>query len=342
MKKIFSLFIVATLVFAAMALSVNAEIVVANPSELSVGGEINKLSGNMYGYYEYDFANTDLIIDLNGYTWTSDDVVLKIINGNVTVYDSSPNKTGKIESSANDAVTISNGSLYIKDITVVANGGGMDAIFVDGGNVIVENCILSAEKACIDASNASEAGGAPANISVNGGKFANYSAPGDRNCAIELRNSGSAGPRVTLTGNIEFENNKLLMREDYTQDFAWAILAGENATVEFAAVQAHASRTNYKTSAITYAYNGPVAPETEAATEAPATDAATEAPTTDAATEAPTTSAATSAVTSATTTATTTASGEAGDGSILPIILVIVAVVAVAAVAAVVVIKKKK
>ena len=272
MKKLISLFVIVTMVVACMTFTANAaEVSVASIADFITDGQtVNKLTADINaGETPLQLMDGNgLIVDLNGHTWTTGNVVVDVIGGSciAKIYDSSAAKTGAIISTNNDAISISNGELSIENITVRGGNDGMDAVFVNGGKVTIKNCTLSAGKAGIDAANGSEAGGAFADITVIGGKFANYSNPGDRCCAIEVRQSGAKGPKVSLTGNITFENNKIMIRNDYTKAIGDGVVAGADATVSFGELGAVAGRDNYKTCTITYAYTGtgetPDAPET--------------------------------------------------------------------------------
>ena len=264
MKKFISLFVIVTMIVACMTFTVSANDVTSVDALILDGTTVNKLTADIDAG-EFVLSLNDaasVIVDLNGHTWTSSNVVIDVIGGNcfAKVYDSSEAKTGAIVSRANDAISISNGELTLENITVTAGDGGMDAVFVNGGKVTITNCTLSAGKAGIDASNGSEAAGVPAIITVNGGKFANFAgAAAQRNCAIELRNSGANGPKVTLNGAITFENNKIIMRNDYTKAVNEGIIAGTDATAEFADVVAGSfteTSTAYTVTTITYAYTG--------------------------------------------------------------------------------------
>lgn len=268
MKKILSVLVIAVMMVSCLALCVNAENAITSPDQLALDGTVNKLTADITGNAQILDGTQKLVIDLNGYTWEAPSgVVLTIGNGTVEIYDSSPNKTGFIKSNDNDAISMSNGSLYIKDVIVEANGGGMDAIFVGGGKLVAENCVLYANKAGIDADNNSEAVSAEAfaDITVIGGTFAVHSAPGDRNCAIELRASGAQGPKIVLKGDIKFANNVIMVRNDFSAAIADRITA-DGATVAFGDAQAVAGRDNYASHTVTYTYE---APETPAEPENP-------------------------------------------------------------------------
>ena len=259
MKKIISLFVIATMIVAAMSISTSAADVTST-AQFVFDGTVNKLTADIMGADRLTLSNAsdNLVVDLNGFTWQSDDIVIKIDNGaTVEIYDSSEAKTGKIKS-GNDAIDMSNGTLTLKNITVEGGDDACDAIFANGGTITVEGCTLSGGKAGIDSSNGSAAAGVPVVATVKDTTFANYANPGDRNCAIELRAS-SDDQVITLVGNNIFTNNKIMMRDDYKKGAAAGIVAGEGATVSFTDPAAVAGRNNYTYSEITYTYTAPAA-----------------------------------------------------------------------------------
>lgn len=203
MKKIVSILtvlaIVASLFLMAMPMTVSAEAVEfsGDASQIPEGkivltddisGEFNRSSGK----YE---------IDLNGHKWTHNGpaVYLKgtaelvIYNGTV---DNSAGTSDGFSLEDDAKVTATN-------VTVIGGKGGADAFWIKGGNATITDCTISAGKAGIDVDN----GNGNAVVSVNGGKFVNYTGDADaRMCAIEIRRDGA----ISLTGNITFENNKIL------------------------------------------------------------------------------------------------------------------------------------
>lgn len=265
MKKIISLFVIATMIFGAMSLTASANDV-ASFADFVLDGTVNKLTADI------DAGNTlevgpgqSLTVDLNGHTWANSHIVLKVTGGDSVayIYDSSAAKTGKIDS-GNDAIDISNGTLTLENITVDGGAGGSDAIFAQGGNITVKGCTLVAGKAGLDSANGSAAAGVPVVATISNTKFAVSSDGDGRNCAIELR-SYTADQKITLTGNNVFEANKVMLR-DYTGAVESVIVAGEGATVSFGASTSHDS-AGYKYHEITYSYAGgegetPDAPET--------------------------------------------------------------------------------
>ena len=177
---------------------------------------INKLTADISGNLTVQ-DESNYIIDLAGHKWTNSDNAIVLATGSIYVYDSVGG--GSIVTTAGDAVSMGNGTAKFENITIKGGGDGMDAIYCDGGNLTVINCTLSGPKAGINVSNGSEASDYSARsvVTVNGGKFANYSGIKDsqgRNCAIEIRNNAD---EITLTGNITFENNKIISKKTNTK-----------------------------------------------------------------------------------------------------------------------------
>lgn len=187
------------------------EQLVSSISEFSYAeGVINKLSSDISGNLTLNGETYN--IDLAGHKWSNSTNAIILGLGSIYVYDSVGG--GSIETTLEDAVNMGNGSAKFKNITIRAGGDNMDAIYCGGGNLVVENCILSAPKAGINAANDSEYidASARAVVTVNGGKFAKYSGIVDsqgRNCAIEIRNNAD---EITLIGKINFENNKIISK----------------------------------------------------------------------------------------------------------------------------------
>ena len=264
MKKLISLFVIVTMVVACMTFTVSANEVTSETAFNFDGVTVNKLTADINAMGTVTLGEgQSLIVDLNGHKWTGGDIVLSVAGGTsvALVYDSSEAKTGAIDVHGNDAVKISNGELTLKDITVKGGDGGMDAVIVEGGKVTLENCTLSAGKAGINADNSSDSAGVPAEITVKGGKFAAYTgAKAERNCAIELRKYDGTtypnGPKVTLTGDITFENAKILGQDTYNKTIAEGVVAGAGATVELSTEEsATLDGRAYKVSTITYTYD---------------------------------------------------------------------------------------
>ena len=276
MKKLISLFVIVTMIVACMTFTVSANDVTSTAAFIKDGTTVNKLTADINATETVELNGESLIVDLNGHKWTCPDIALNVIGGAsvAKVFDSSEAKTGAIIIANNDAVKISNGELILENITVKGGDGGMDAVIVEGGKVTLTNCTLSAGKAAINADNNSDAAGVFADITVNGGKFVAYDGTAaQRNCAIELRKYGQVGsqnypngPKVTLTGDITFENAKILAQDSYKKTIAEGVVAGEGATVAFADItDATFTETGsaYKATTITYTYEAPEGGEGE-------------------------------------------------------------------------------
>ena len=193
------------------------------------------------------------VIDLAGHKWTNSGNAVVLATGSLYVYDSVGG--GSIETSANDAINMGNGTAKFENITIKGGGDGMDAIYCDGGNLTVINCTLSAPKAGINVANGSESSDSSARsvVTVNGGKFANYSGTKDsqgRNCAIEIRNNAD---EITLTGNITFENNKIISKKTNTKSIKDSITTSGTITSD-------SDVADYVTATISFGSTTPVDP----------------------------------------------------------------------------------
>ncbi len=223
--------------------------VLSSASQITAGE--TKLTQNITGKLSVSSGN--YVIDLAGKTWNAGSEVAVEVRGNANVTIKDSVGEGKI-TSGNDAIDIgpedgsSNPTVVVNGITVESTGSSGDAFFVNCGTVDIINCTLYANKAGIDVSqNASSA-----TINVNGCKFAGAPTGGDRTCAIEFRNNGKV---VNLSGDINFENNIIMRRNECTVSLDTVIKTGENSTVAFGA---DGSVKNYESSytqnTITYTY----------------------------------------------------------------------------------------
>lgn len=271
MKKIISLFVIATMIFGAMSLTASANDCTSTSQFILDGTTVNKLTAdiNANATVQLD-PGQSIIVDLNGHTWSYSDIVLKVTGGDsvAKVYDSSAAKTGKIVSSGADALDISNGTLIIENITVDGGAGGSDAVFAQGGNVTIKGCTLTAGKAGLDADNRSSSAGVPVVATISDTTFAASNDGDGRNCAIELRNF-TEDEKITLTGNNVFGTTKIMLR-NFTGTADAVIVAGEGATVTFSDPVAH-SNPEYKAQDITYSYEAPEGGDTPADPETPDT-----------------------------------------------------------------------
>ena len=191
--------------------------VLSSASQIAAGE--TKLTQNITG--NLTVTEGTYVIDLAGFTWSNDNVALEVDGtANVTIIDSVGG--GKISVYPNDAINAYGGSLTLNGVTVEADGSGMDSIFVKAGNILVKNSTLIAPKAGIDASQSDTA----ATIVVDGGTFGVYAGAEDksRSCAIEFRNDNK---NITLKGDIKFENNVIIRRNDCTKELEQLITFGD-------------------------------------------------------------------------------------------------------------------
>lgn len=211
------------------------------------------------------------VIDLAGYTWSHNNVALTVGGtADVTVKDSVGG--GKIAVRPNDATQVDGGKLTFDNVTVSADGGGMDAIFVNAGTVIVKKSTLIATKAGIDVSQ----NGDSATIIVDGATFGVYEGEEDpsRSCAIEFRNSNKD---IELKGDIKFENNLILRRDVGTEtpsDVASLFDFGEGSSATFSE-DGEVIQDRWTPNTIEYSYEAPetpVEPETPVDPEEPVKD----------------------------------------------------------------------
>lgn len=230
---------------------------VTSVDEFLYDGSINMLMNDISGqaYIDINEAKGSLVVDLNGFSWTNDAQPIVISTANdVYVYDSSVDKTGKLVSLASDTIAMGQGKLRLKDITITANGDGSDALYINGGDVTVENCTLSAVKAGIDCSNDSESQGIPAKIKVIGGIFNLHPNAEARNCAIELRNNADKD-NISIEGDIKFRVNQIISRQDAPTPIKDAITIGSGSTATFVDGESITSGENtWKTATINYVY----------------------------------------------------------------------------------------
>lgn len=231
---------------------------VTSVGDFSYDGAVNKLMNDVVGQALVDVngARGQLVVDLNGHTWTNDAQTLLITSANnVYIYDSSLDKNGKMVSTGSDCIDMGQGKLHLKDISLSANGSGSDALYINGGNVLVENCTLSAVKAGIDVSNGSEAdAGIPAVIKVVGGIFNVHPNAEARNCAIELRNKADKD-NISIEGDIKFRVNTIISRSENTAAIKDSITIGAGSTATFTdGTPITNGDTTWNTATIKYVY----------------------------------------------------------------------------------------
>lgn len=196
-------------------------------------GEVISLSGiNAPGEYKLvadvtgnlNLSSGDYVIDLNGHTWTNSGTALNVTGANVTIIDSVGD--GYIMSTHADCIDISSGSITLTGATAIATADGMDAIFVGGGKVVVNNGVLYGGKSGINASAAS------VDITVNGATFNGVFSgePFARTAAFEFRNNA----KVKLNGEIYFNVDAIIRRANHTISWAETFIVEEGKVVTFA------------------------------------------------------------------------------------------------------------
>ena len=181
--------------------------------------------------------------------------------GNVTVKDTSAEKTGKIDASLRaDAIDVSGGAtVSLENITVIGAFGSGDGIFVSGSaNVTIKNCVLTAGKVGIDIISLS------AVVIVEDSVFADFAdyvtdkEKDERNAAIEFRNNA----KIVLRGENEFKVNRIICRtENQEIPFAESFVLGDNVTIAFEPEDTDIGtfgENAYKANKITYVYEAPV------------------------------------------------------------------------------------
>ncbi len=228
------------------------------PVEITAVSEIAEGESILKNDIEGDITITsgEYVIDLNGYTWVGR---LLIEGGNVTVKDTSAEKTGKIDASLRaDAIDVSGGAIVsLEDITVIGAFGTGDGLFVTGSpNVTIKNCVLTAGKAGIDVVSLS------AVVIVEDTLFADFSnivpekQKDDRNAAIEFRNNA----KVVLRGDNEFEQNTIICRTaTHELSFEESFILGDNVEVTFTedVDMGVYSEYAYKSTTISYVFDAP-------------------------------------------------------------------------------------
>lgn len=225
---------------------------ITNASQISSGETVltQDISGAL------NVTSGTYVIDLAGHTWSHNNVALTVGGtADVTVKDSVGG--GKIAVRPNDATQVDGGKLTLDNVTVSADGGGMDAIFVNAGTVIVKNSTLIATKAGIDVSQ----NGDSATIVVDGATFGVYKGAEDpsRSCAIEFRNSNKD---IELKGDIKFENNLILRRDVGTEtpsDVASLFDFGEGSSAKFSEA-GEVIEGRWTPNTIEYSYEAPKTP----------------------------------------------------------------------------------
>lgn len=165
------------------------------------------------------------VIDLNGHTWTNSGIALDVAGADVTIIDSVGD--GYIMATANDCINVNAGKVTVTEATAIATADGMDAIFVGGGTVVVNDAILFAGKAGINAANAG------IDITINGATFNGvYSVSGEpfaRTAAIEFRNNAT----VKVGGEIYFSVDRIIRRANHTISWEESFITADGSYIYF-------------------------------------------------------------------------------------------------------------
>lgn len=188
---------------------------IASPDDFVEGGTVNKLVRDIAG----QFAPTSgtYVIDLAGYTWSHTTTALSVDGANVTVIDSVGG--GKIYAN-NDAITPNSGSLTLRGISVEADEGGCDAVFVTGGTVVIEDCFLDGRQSSVHNDNRNGATVSVIDCTLDGDDV-----------ALKGRNNAV----ITISGNTVFNNTTVEMQRgfDSSRLVTDTFVAGEGCTITF-------------------------------------------------------------------------------------------------------------
>ena len=250
------------------------------PVEITAVSEIAEGESILKNDIEGDIKITsgEYVIDLNGYTWVGS---LLVEGGNVTVKDTSAEKTGKIDASLRaDAIDVSGGAIVsLENITVIGAFGSGDGIFVSGSaNVTIKNCVLTAGKVGIDIISLS------AVVIVEDSVFADFAdyvtdkEKDERNAAIEFRNNA----KIVLRGENEFKVSRIICRtENQEIPFAESFVLGDNVTIAFEPEDTDLGtfgedEYKYKANNITYVYEAPIETPNEPTINEPADETTSE------------------------------------------------------------------
>ena len=159
-KSIFRIALIATIVASMMlfgTMTAFAATEVTSAEDFDAAGDYvlgDDITGNV------TLSEGTYTIDLAGYEWKGN---LTIQGADVTITDSDAGKFGLMASDDNDVIIIESGKLTTTEITIAGNAGGCDGIFAKGGEVVINNCTISALNAAIQ-----NKGGT---MTVNGGTY---------------------------------------------------------------------------------------------------------------------------------------------------------------------------
>ena len=167
-KSFFKIALIATIVASMMLLGTMtafAATEVTSAEDFGAAGDY-KLGDDIEG--DVTLSEGTYTIDLAGYEWKGN---LTIQGADVTITDSDAGKYGLMTSDDNDVIIIESGKLTTTEITIAGNAGGCDGIFAKGGEVVINNCTISALNAAIQ-----NKGGT---MTVNGGTYSSMKVNND-------------------------------------------------------------------------------------------------------------------------------------------------------------------
>ena len=193
MKKVFSVILAIAMIVCMSSISAFAagETEVSNAMEIGDAGNY-KLTADITGSFELT-AGT-YVIDLNGYMITGS---ITVNGADVTLNDSSADKTGGVYTDSNDAIMVDAGKLVANGIQVTTMRSDCDGFFVGGGEVIINDCEIIAQNAGVQSKAAS------AKVVVNGGSIVSTLN------ALKVKNDAviEVGGDLTMSGTMNVDTN---------------------------------------------------------------------------------------------------------------------------------------
>jgi hypothetical protein len=193
MKKVFSVILAIAMIVCMSSISAFAagETEVSNAMGIGDAGNY-KLTADIIGSYE--FKDGTYVIDLNGHMITGS---ITVNGADVTINDSSADKTGGVYTDSNDAIMVDAGKLVANGIQVTTMRSDCDGFFVGGGEVIINDCEIIAQNAGVQSKAAS------AKVVVNGGSIVSTLN------ALKVKNDAviEVGGDLTMSGTMNVDTN---------------------------------------------------------------------------------------------------------------------------------------
>lgn len=193
MKKVFSVILAIAMIVCMSSISAFAagETEVSNAMGIGDAGNY-KLTADIIGSYE--FKDGTYVIDLNGHMITGS---ITVNGADVTINDSSADKTGGVYTDSNDAIMVDAGKLVANGIQVTTMRSDCDGFFVGGGEVIINDCEIIAQNAGVQSKAAS------AKVVVNGGSIVSTLN------ALKVKNDAviEVGGDLTMSGTMNVDAN---------------------------------------------------------------------------------------------------------------------------------------